>query len=154
MYCSIQAEFATPLYNLEKLSTITFSLQGKHYIAYPPLFQLKLVLVPGKPLNLDREDLIIKKYKANVGNLLNYNAIESRLCSSREPAELRASGKDGIPMPLCGPETFEPAEEIQAEGEEMLKLLGRVMWRVRYFFAMDVLGYYETSTPPLKQVHV
>jgi hypothetical protein len=109
MYFSIQAEFATPLYNLEKNSTITFSLQGKHYTAYPPPFQLKLVLVPGKSLNLDREDLIIEKYKANVGNLLNYNAIESRLCSSREPAELRASGKDGIPMPLCGPEAFEPS---------------------------------------------
>jgi hypothetical protein len=46
------------------------------------------------------------------------------------------------------------SEEIQAEGEEMLKLLDRVVWSVRYCFAMDVLGYDETSTPPLKPAHV
>jgi hypothetical protein len=56
---------------------------------------------------------------------------------------------------LCADKKFlSPSEKIQAEGEEMLKLLDRVMWSVRYWLAIDVLGYDETSTPPLKPAHV
>jgi hypothetical protein len=49
---------------------------------------------------------------------------------------------------------WSPSEEIHAEGEEMLKLLDRGMWSVRYLFAMDVLGHDETLTPPLKPAHI
>jgi len=56
---------------------------------------------------------------------------------------------------LCADKKYSSSsEEMHDVGEEMLRLLDRVVWSVRYCFAIDVLGYDETSPPPLKPAHV